>query len=59
MLPQLTVLGDFCEIDVNECEKNFGSCLNGGTCENLHGGYRCNCKEGFRGKFRYYGSRPY
>lgn len=34
--------------DVNEC--NTRPCLNGGTCQNLPGSYKCNCKPGFIGK---------
>lgn len=45
-----TFKGNLCEIDVNECLAPR-LCLNGGTCENLHGGFKCNCKEGYRGKF--------
>ncbi|KAL3110457.1 hypothetical protein niasHT_019318 [Heterodera trifolii] len=44
--------GDFCEQDINECER-FGAilCKNGGTCVNRHGSYMCICVGGFAGKF--------
>lgn len=45
--------GLYCETDVNECEANPNACLNGGICENYHGGYRCSCKDGYRGKYKF------
>ena len=35
--------------DIDECRTR--PCLNGGTCENLVGSYRCKCKLGFLGKY--------
>lgn len=34
--------------DVNECLTR--PCLNGGTCQNLPGSYKCKCKPGFLGR---------
>ena len=34
-------------IDIDECLSI--SCLNGGTCINLVGGFMCECPPGFRG----------
>jgi hypothetical protein len=33
--------------DINECV-TF-PCQNGGTCENIDGGYKCTCPPGFTG----------
>uniref|UniRef100_A0A0K0E8S4 Neurogenic locus Notch protein n=1 Tax=Strongyloides stercoralis TaxID=6248 RepID=A0A0K0E8S4_STRER len=38
-----------CEEDINECSDIKNSCING-VCENLKGGYRCECKNGYIGK---------
>ena len=39
-----------CEININECE-NTTLCENGGRCEDLDPGYRCDCAgTGFVGK---------
>ena len=38
----------FCYVDVNEC-LNLDACLNGGTCRNLIGSYRCECPQGWSG----------
>ncbi|XP_049837416.1 fat-like cadherin-related tumor suppressor homolog isoform X3 [Schistocerca gregaria] len=36
--------GDFCKLDIDECETAIrGPCLNGGTCYNEPGTYRCVC----------------
>ena len=35
--------GDRCEENIDECYENPNICLNGGTCEDLHGSYRCVC----------------
>lgn len=39
--------GSRCELEINECLSN--PCLNGGVCEDLMGGYVCNCPVGFSG----------
>ena len=33
--------------DIDECQSQ--PCQNNGTCQNLAGGYLCNCKAGFNG----------
>lgn len=41
--------GQFCQIDINECEPN--PCLNNGKCtEPIPGSYKCECSENFSGK---------
>ncbi|KAE8610927.1 hypothetical protein XENTR_v10012282 [Xenopus tropicalis] len=47
--------GVHCETDINECESK--PCQNGGTCENLHGGYTCHCKTHADVAGKYYGGR--
>lgn len=42
--------GDFCEMDINECEMYTGVCQNGATCMNRHGTYMCLCVGGFEGR---------
>ena len=37
-------IGDTCQINVNDCVSN--PCLNGGTCEDLIGGFKCLCSKG-------------
>lgn len=44
----LPSIGQTCEVDINECVKN--PCLNGATCENTKGNYRCGCKAGYAGR---------
>ncbi|XP_010898913.4 protocadherin Fat 4 isoform X1 [Esox lucius] len=39
--------GALCETDINECLPS--PCHNGGTCQNLVGGFSCTCPEGFTG----------
>lgn len=39
--------GSRCELEINECLSN--PCLNGGMCEDLMGGYSCNCAIGYSG----------
>ena len=35
--------------DTNECSKGLSDCdLSSTTCINTRGGYRCNCKQGFK-----------
>uniref|UniRef100_A0A0K0EUC6 Neurogenic locus Notch protein n=1 Tax=Strongyloides venezuelensis TaxID=75913 RepID=A0A0K0EUC6_STRVS len=38
-----------CQEDINECMDVKGSCVNG-ICENVDGGYRCDCKKGYIGQ---------
>ncbi|XP_005285853.2 protein delta homolog 1 isoform X2 [Chrysemys picta bellii] len=40
--------GNFCEIDVDDCEPN--PCENGGTCTDIGGGFNCHCPIGYMGK---------
>ncbi|XP_013166449.1 PREDICTED: protein crumbs, partial [Papilio xuthus] len=40
--------GDYCEIDVDECEAN--QCQNGATCKDGVAAYTCLCPEGFEGE---------
>ncbi|KAJ0180839.1 hypothetical protein K1T71_002924 [Dendrolimus kikuchii] len=40
--------GDYCQIDVDECETN--QCENGATCKDEVAAYTCICPEGFEGK---------
>lgn len=40
--------GQTCEVDIKECVKS--PCLNGATCQNTLGSYRCTCKPGFTGR---------
>ncbi len=35
------ISGMYCERDVNECRES--PCLNGATCTNIPGSFRCNC----------------
>ena len=39
--------GDLCERDIDECVTT--PCHNGGECTNTHGGFVCNCSDGFMG----------
>ncbi|XP_055033441.2 protocadherin Fat 4 [Misgurnus anguillicaudatus] len=39
--------GALCETDIDECQPS--PCHNGGTCQNLVGGFSCSCPEGFTG----------
>lgn len=39
--------GSRCELEIDECLSN--PCLNGGMCEDMAGGYTCNCAVGFSG----------
>lgn len=40
----LILLGNICEIDINECEPN--PCLEANECKNLAGDYQCECNAG-------------
>ncbi|XP_045158508.2 fibropellin-1-like isoform X5 [Mercenaria mercenaria] len=42
--------GMHCEKDIDECADAINPCLNGGTCINARGDFRCTCKEGWTGK---------
>lgn len=42
-----TSAGSRCEMEINECLSN--PCLNRGVCDDLTGGYTCNCVVGFSG----------
>ncbi len=44
----LTISGVYCERDINECRDS--PCLNGGSCQNLPGGFKCNCTPESRGE---------
>lgn len=37
-------MGDFCEVDVNECCS--APCHNGAVCQDLINGYVCHCRSG-------------
>ena len=34
-------------MNIDDC--NLNPCQNGGTCDDLLGGYQCNCVDGFTG----------
>ena len=34
-------------MNIDDC--NLSPCQNGGTCDDLLGGYQCNCVDGFTG----------
>ncbi|XP_068803163.1 protein delta homolog 1 isoform X2 [Struthio camelus] len=40
--------GNFCEIDIDDCESN--PCENGGTCTDIGAGFSCFCPRGYTGK---------
>ncbi|PFX16148.1 Fibrillin-2, partial [Stylophora pistillata] len=44
--------GNFCEQDVNECEKGLHGCHADATCNNTEGSYNCSCKAGLIGDGR-------
>lgn len=44
------VAGQFCEKDIDECTMGNHLCLNGGTCINKAGGYKCICVNGWEGE---------
>ena len=39
--------GVACSVNIDDC--NLSPCQNGGTCDDLLGGYQCNCIDGFTG----------
>lgn len=45
----LTILGQYCGEDVNECLMQPNACHNGGTCFNTIGGHTCVCVNGWTG----------
>lgn len=44
--------GEFCEINIDECEQS--PCLNGATCQDMNIGYQCRCLEGENTKVSLY-----
>lgn len=40
--------GSDCSQDVNECSVNQSICGTDKLCHNLQGGYRCDCRQGYR-----------
>jgi len=46
----LMVVGDDCEVDVNECELKTAECYNDAACVNEPGTYSCNCSLGYVGE---------
>lgn len=45
----VSILGKYCERDIDECELYPNICQNGGTCNNLPGKYLCVCVNGWTG----------
>jgi len=45
---ELGYKGEYCNEDINECDKS--PCKNGGTCTNSDGSYSCKCQDGWTGK---------
>uniref|UniRef100_A0A673LLV5 Neurogenic locus notch homolog protein 1 n=1 Tax=Sinocyclocheilus rhinocerous TaxID=307959 RepID=A0A673LLV5_9TELE len=43
-----SIVGQTCEVDINECVKN--PCRNDGICQNSIGSYKCSCKSGYTGR---------
>ena len=43
--------GELCENKINECDKSVNPCRNGGRCQTLEFGYKCDCRPGFTGSF--------
>jgi hypothetical protein len=43
--------GPRCREDVDECSLNSSLCLNGGSCRNEYGSFKCDCVEGRIGEF--------
>lgn len=46
----LSLAGQYCTEDVDECQLMPNACQNGGTCHNNHGGYNCVCVNGWTGE---------
>ena len=46
-MQKYSLYGCFLFLDIDECLSV--TCLNGGTCINEIGGFRCECPPGFRG----------
>jgi hypothetical protein len=42
--------GKYCERDVDECSGSVNPCVNGATCANEEGGYKCICVNGYEGE---------
>ena len=42
--------GDYCEVDINECETKTAECYNDAACVNEPGTYSCNCSLGYIGR---------
>ena len=42
-------VGTNCQYNIDDCENN--PCLNGGQCWDGENKYKCDCKDGFTGKY--------
>ncbi|KAG5326274.1 CRB protein, partial [Pseudoatta argentina] len=45
----ISFAGQYCDLDVNECELHGNSLCNNGICINTEGSYNCFCRPGFSG----------
>ena len=43
------LVGDVCEIEINECTATPSSCQHDSNCTNTVGSYECNCSLGYHG----------
>ncbi|KHJ48108.1 EGF-like domain protein, partial [Trichuris suis] len=43
--------GQFCQLDIDECENKLSRCDQHGRCINTPGSYYCNCSAGYTGKY--------
>ncbi len=43
----MSITGELCEIDVNECESS--PCMHQSRCVDLNGGFKCECLPGYTG----------